>query len=261
MKRPSRVADVLLQVMLVTLCASTACSASNDTAGAVLQDARLYVTAPVRWDGRDWLYAGGAVLAIAAAHHYDDEVRRHFADGAPPGQVNAGNTRDLLPAVAVVAGTWALALLWDDHAGYQETRNMVEAVALSTVTTLVLKQVVRRDRPDTTTDSNSWFSHGNSFPSGHVSVAMAVGTVLAESGGEDYRWLRRGVGYGLGAATAYARLKHQQHWLSDTVAGAALGMSTARFVLNHNRPGAAYSSLTLLPVERGLQLTYAAAFH
>ena len=38
---------------------------------------------------------------------------------------------------------------------------------------------------------------GDSFPSMHVSTTFAVGTVLAESGGDNYRWLRRGIGYGL----------------------------------------------------------------
>ena len=72
-----------------------------------------------------------------------------------------------------------------------------------------------------------------------------MGTVLAESGNDDYRWIRRLLGYGLGAATSYERLKHNAHWLSDTVAGAALGIATARFSMDR-REGreAATSGLT-----------------
>jgi membrane-associated phospholipid phosphatase len=163
----------------------------------------------------------------------------------------------------MIGGTAGLALVFDDDAGYHETRNMMEAGGFSIVSALVLKQVVRRERPDTV-NSNGWFKGGDSFPSTHVSAAMAIGTVLAESGSEDYRWLRRGLGYGLGAVTMYARLKHQQHWLSDTVAGAALGWSTARFVLNRYQSGhqlANVASVMLMPTNGGVMLSYAVALH
>lgn len=253
------IVSTLSCLMTGVLCMSSSCRAAD--VGAVLEDAKLYVTAPVRWDRNDWLYAGGAVLAVAAAHHYDDSVRQHFAGSAPPDRQDTHSTKDALPAAIAVAGTWALAWVLDDSAGYRETRNMLEAGAFSVITTVVLKQVAGRERPNVTADNNALFKHGSSFPSLHVSAAMAIGTVLAESGGDDYRWVRRGLGYGLGMATAYVRLQHQQHWFSDTVAGAALGMATARFVLNRNHPDAAQSSLLLLPAEGGVMLSYAAAFH
>jgi membrane-associated phospholipid phosphatase len=56
--------------------------------------------------------------------------------------------------------------------------------------------------------------------------------VLAESGSDEYRWVRRALGYGIAGATAYIRVKDNVHWLSDTVAGAALGAATARFAMN-----------------------------
>jgi membrane-associated phospholipid phosphatase len=34
----------------------------------------------------------------------------------------------------------------------------------------------------------------------------------------------------VGTGTAYLRLKDNQHWLSDTLAGAAIGISTGVFV-------------------------------
>jgi len=226
----------------------------------LVEDARLYVTAPLRWDRRDWLFAGGTLLTIAASHHFDDTVQQHFDKGVSSDPTNSHGTSDALPAVAVIAGTWALSFVLDDSNGYQEAHNMVEAGVLSAMSTLVLKQVVRRERPDKG-DSNGWFKGGDSFPSMHVSAAMAIGTVLAESGGEDYRWIRRGLGYGLGTATMYLRLKHQQHWLSDTVAAAALGYSTAQFVLNRNKPTSNYSSLMLMPTDNGIMLSYAVALH
>ena len=91
----------------------------------------------------------------------------------------------------------------------------------------------------------------------HVSTTFAVGTVLAESGGDDYRWLRRGIGYGLATATAYARLHGNAHWLSDTVAGAALGIATAQFALNRSHEHTGRFSMSVVPVQGGAMLTYA----
>src|SRR5213082_1770802 len=79
---------------------------------------------------------------------------------------------------------------------------------------------------------------------------------LAESGSDDYRWVRRLLGYGLGAATSYERLKHNAHWLSDTVAGAALGIASAHFAMNRRDRTDEETGLSVVPLERGALLTY-----
>ena len=133
---------------------------------------------------------------------------------------------------------------------------MFEAATFSTLTTYGLKYIVRREGPDQTSDPNQWFkSGGHSFPSEHATASFAIGTVLAEAGGDEYRWLRRVLGYGLGVGTSYLRLKHNAHWLSDTMAGAAVGIASAQFTLNH-----AYrnqdTGFAVIPVEGGAMLTY-----
>ncbi len=102
----------------------------------------------------------------------------------------------------------------------------------STATGEVLSLAAGRERPDATTSPNQWRQGGDAFPSVHVSAAFAIGTVFAESGNDDYRWIRRIIGYGVAAGTGYIRMKENVHWFSDTVADAALGIATARFVLN-----------------------------
>ncbi|MBS0445165.1 MAG: phosphatase PAP2 family protein [Proteobacteria bacterium] len=57
-----------------------------------------------------------------------------------------------------------------------------------------------------------------SFPSAHGTVAWALVTPYAEQ--YDAPWL-----YGLAALTSAGRVMSRDHWLSDTVAGAALGYS------------------------------------
>jgi hypothetical protein len=222
----------------------------------VLEDTKLYFTAPLHWDERDWLQFGGSLAAIGIAHEYDDTVRDHFVSGADARMKQSNGLRDATPLAAMVVGTWAAATLWNDRAGFEEGRVMLEAGALTALSTTVVKFAAGRSRPNETDQVDDWRSGGDSFPSMHVSTAFAVGTVLAESGGDDYRWLRRGIGYGLGAATAYARLDSNAHWLSDTVAGAALGIATAQFAMSRSHTHASRIAVTVVPMQGGVMLTY-----
>ena len=229
-----------------------------------LKDAEAYYTAPLRWDGRHWEYFGGALAAIAVAHHYDTQARTHFDRGSssPLGPANSGSLTDALPGAALFLGTWGYATLLGSHAGEGEAWNMLESGGLSFVSAYALKYIVRRPRPDATTDPNHFFGGGDSFPSEHVTAAFAVGTVLAESGNPEFRWIRRTIGYGVGFGTAYLRMRHNAHWLSDTVAGAALGMATAHFVMNRSgqRDEEENSQLSIEPIEGGVMLAYSAEF-
>jgi membrane-associated phospholipid phosphatase len=85
----------------------------------------------------------------------------------------------------------------------------------------------------------------------HTTAAFAIGTVFAESGGDEYRWARRFIGYGIAGGIAYTRLHDNQHWLSDTVAGAALGAATARFTLNRREARAHRWDVSLMPAQGG----------
>jgi membrane-associated phospholipid phosphatase len=228
----------------------------------LLLDIEAYYTSPLHWDMKDWAYFGGAIGLLAAAHHYDGQVRTHFiAEGT---QAKGGSTKDLqdaIPAVAAVVGTWAYANLIDSSDGHREAYEMVEAAGLSLTTSYALKFAAGRERPDQTSDPDKWrTSGGSSFPSTHAAAAFAIGAVLAESGNDDYRWMRRFLGYGAVAGyTAYERLKHNAHWLSDDVAGAEIGGATAHFVMEREkerREARKNYTLSLVPLEGGAMLTY-----
>jgi len=162
--------------------------------------------------------------------------------------------------VAIIGGTFAYAAFLGDSAGYRETWSLVEAGALSTVTAEALSYAAGRARPDGSTSPNRWRTGGDSFPSVHATAAFAVGTAFAESGNDDYRWIRRIIGYGVAGATAYVRVKDNLHWTSDTVAGAALGIATARFVLNRREQSDVHTSFDIEPTKNGWQVGYAVQF-
>ena len=229
--------------------------------GGLSSDVKQYFTAPLHWDAGEWAWFGGALAAIAASHHFDSQVRTHFVGNLTPAQIQAlpsDDVQDILPTVGVMLATWGYASWTNSRPGHEEAWAMLEAAGLSTVSAYGLKFTLRRLGPDQTSDPNEWEkTGGRSFPSEHSTAAFAVGTVLAESGNDEYRWLRRALGYGLGVATSYLRLKHNTHWLSDTVAGAALGISSAHFVMNRTYASDQQQGhLSLVPIPGGAMLTY-----
>jgi membrane-associated phospholipid phosphatase len=237
--------------------------AADSLLDKTLEDTKLYFTSPLRWDEEDWLYFGGALVAIGAAHSFDERVRDHFATGSNAvlnGGEDKNSLRDAAPTLALIGGTALYAAFINDHDGYRETWSLLEAGVFSGATAEALGYAFGRERPDATTSANEWGKGGDSFPSLHTTVAFAVGTVFAESGNDDYRWIRRIIGYGVASATGYFRTSENVHWLSDSVAGAALGIATARFVLN--RQGAQDRGvLQFQPTRKGWLVSYAIRTH
>lgn len=226
---------------------------------SALEDTKLYFTAPLRWDKEDWIAFGGALAAIGLAHQYDEKVRADFAVGSKAalnGGKDTNTLRDAAPTAAIVVGTGLYAAFIRDPDGYRETWALLEAGVLSGATAEVMGLAIGRERPDATTSANQWRKGGDSLPSLHVSTAFAIGTVFAESGNDEYRWLRRIIGYGAASATGYIRIKDNVHWLSDTVAGAALGIATARFVLNRQNSGSSLTELQFEPTKNGWRVAF-----
>jgi membrane-associated phospholipid phosphatase len=244
------------------ICSSRALCAESFSLPNAWDDIKLYYTSPLRWDEEDWLYFGGTLTAIGTSHVFDQRVREHFADpNASLNGADKNSLRDALPAVALIAGTGVYAAFIRDRDGYDETWALLEAGILSTATGEALTYAAGRERPDATTSPNEWRQGGDSFPSVHASAAFAIGMVFAESGNDEYRWIRRFIGYGVAGATGYIRVRDNVHWLSDTVAGAALGIATARFVLNrqnssHPADGDSVSAVQFQPAGDGWKLSY-----
>jgi hypothetical protein len=252
-------------VALVATSVSAATLAQQDDAreepGRVetaVGDVKDYVTAPLHARRPQWVRFGAALGAIAFAHQYDDDVREHFetATVEPGTKPDTHDARDAAPALLALGGTWIAAAVGDEDGGRREAGMMFEAAALSAGAGYALKELARRERPYTTADSGAWGEDGDAFPSLHTATAFAIGTVLAESGNDRHRWLRRTLGYGLAVGTAYARMDHDAHWLSDTGAGAALGLATARFVMKQRAGEEARGRLTFAPHADGIAIGY-----
>lgn len=89
------------------------------------------------------------------------------------------------------------------------------SVALMAGTVNGIKYSVDRLRPDG--------SRYNSFPSGHTATAFMTATMLHKEYGWRSPWFSIG-GYTAAAITGVSRICNNRHWLSDVVAGAAVGI-------------------------------------
>jgi membrane-associated phospholipid phosphatase len=250
--------------MLVGTAAAAQNSAQQEDGerrATLANDVKLYVTAPLHARKPQWVRFGAVVGAVAFAYRFDDDVRERFDTALAPAddEPDLRDTEDAVPAALAVGGTWLAAVLLDDDAGRREVHAMLEAAGFGAVAAYALKAVAGRERPFETLDPDAFGNDGDAFPSTHTAAAFAIGTVLAESGNQRHRWLRRTLGYGLAAATAYKRLDHDAHWLSDTVAGAGLGIATARFVMKRRAADAPRGRLELTPVGDGLGIAYTVA--
>lgn len=106
------------------------------------------------------------------------------------------------------------------------------AVAVSGLTVDVLKPLFGRARPallerhefygfQPLTFDSAYYS----FPSGHANTAMVVALVLAYLCPRQRHWL-----IGIGAFFAFTRVVVNAHYLSDTVAGAAIAFMTTSWL-------------------------------
>src|SRR5271168_333681 len=77
---PGKLARLVIPAVVSVAC-SLCCSvarADDPIFGSPLDDLKQYVTAPLRWDEGDWLFLGGALVAIGGSHAFDSRVRDHF---------------------------------------------------------------------------------------------------------------------------------------------------------------------------------------
>lgn len=216
------------------------------------EDLKALVTEPLRWRRQEWLQLAGIAAAVSLAYQYDDNVRAHYGNDGEP---DYHEVEDALPPAIVFGARWFAAQGGNEQAR-REVAMMQRAFVLQTISTEVIKVAFRRERPGPGVPRDHWNDGDLSFPSGHTGTAFAIGTVFAESGDDRHRRLRRIIGYGIGTYVGYQRINHDAHWFSDTVAGAALGIATAKFVMKRHDGTEPRGLFSLRPIEGGTMLTY-----
>lgn len=114
---------------------------------------------------------------------------------------------------------------------------LTQAVIYSGLVTIIVKELTGRSRPylnEGTHHFNPFTLNEDrrSFFSGHSSLTFAFSTVMANEI-DNLAW--KIFWYGAAGTVAGSRIYHDQHWFSDTIAGALIGYAIGNFVSRQSK--------------------------
>ncbi len=201
----------------------------------VLLDVGHVLTSPIRWRGREWAAFSASVGALAALSLADESI----SDAAREHGPTLGFVGDTLEGLGdgrsfLLLGGFYLAgaIGHDSKAKNVFFDGLSASLIASGIITPALSTLVGRERP--TAEEGAYSFHpfeGRAFPSGHATQAFAVASVIATS--YDQLWVKVAA-YGAASVGAYARVRRGKHFLTDVVAGAAIGTLVGRSVVHLN---------------------------
>lgn len=177
------------------------------------------------------LVVGAAATGVVSL--FDAEVRDAIANpDADFGKF--GETAGGPVAAVAVAGVFVAGRFAGDLRFRAASYDLANAALVTQGYVALIKLAVGRDRPCCET-----MRIGSSFPSGHTATIMTIASVLDR----HYGWKIAAPAYAFAAFVAVSRLQHDEHYLSDVVAGATLGFIVGRTVVRmNNRPLSASGS-------------------
>jgi len=233
-----------------------------------LQDASSFYTAPLRFSSEEWLQTAGFIGGTAALLTVDDRIHHNLSvQGRNSLNGDIWDVPTVYGSAYFGAGlslaTYTAGLLSGDEEMRTTGRLLGESLVLAGVPATIVKIVAGRSRPYAGEGpwkfhAFRWSEGSQAFPSGHATVAFALSTVLAER--IDNVWARVGL-YGLASLTVLARVHNDQHWFSDVVGGAGLGITSGLYVVAWERrrahpSGRPESRFIIYPSPNGLTFSY-----
>ena len=202
----------------------------------ILSDQKSIWTAPFHLERSDmkWVIPSGiGFMALVTTDRItgDEMFESDRPVKASQGISYAGSVYGL----GAVAGTFYLIGRKKNDYRARETGVLsAEAMINSLIVEGVLKGISQRARPADGRERSEFFDGGSSFPSGHSTQAWAVATVIAHEYKE--RPAVQIAAYGIASAVSVARFTGHKHYISDVVAGSALGFGIGKFVYHaHHR--------------------------
>ena len=162
----------------------------------------------VSWVGLPWIVAGFLLRNDKANFR---EVRNKFL-------YNFHHTADNYSQYVPLAVTTGLKLAGYEGRSRWDRYGVSAGASYAIMAALVngVKYSMKELRPDGSTR--------NSFPSGHTATAFVAATILhKEYGMTRSPWISI-AGYALATATGCMRVLNNRHWISDTFAGAGIGI-------------------------------------
>jgi membrane-associated phospholipid phosphatase len=212
-------------------------------------------------------YAGAVGTSAAMAFSGADESLRdatqeHFASGT---YGTAASLAGYILPLTVAPGTWLAGIVVDDRDAAAAGSAAVQALAVASATSLVLKLGLGRTYPAGNAHSFApfqvWTWPFASWPSGHMTSAFSVVASLTAYYGSSELWIPF-VGYPAAVAIGTGLLSGDEHWTSDLLAGAVIGqcigwsIGRAFRAREHGEPAPGLSLAPMMsPSLRGLAVT------
>ncbi|MEK7670773.1 MAG: phosphatase PAP2 family protein [Bacteroidota bacterium] len=223
-------------------------------------------TSPLRWNGCDWLTAGGVVVGTGVGSLLDDEGFRLMERNQTSFNTDLSDITSKygsgITGIAVTGGFycagWAFDNVWLRETGVL----MASALSASVVTESALKLIIGRARPYTSLGTTTFKPFNgkadfSSFPSGHAVVAFTLSTVLSER--IKNTWASIGL-YSLATMVAASRMYTRDHWFSDVVFAGALSTFVARSVVHYYENGMTENDdatgLHIIPQSNGVMVVW-----
>jgi membrane-associated phospholipid phosphatase len=231
--RPGRAQTAPAPAQASALSSETAAAAEHGWSVRFLRDVGGDYLHFVSTENARWLGVGGA--AALAVHPADDSLSQWAQDEnvSPPGGETYGSQWLHIPVAMVV---WAVGAAAHSGSVADTGRDLLRAQISVVSWTYAIKVASQRTRPN---------GDPHSFPSGHASTSFATAMVLQE----HFGWKAGLPAFAAAAYTAASRVAVNQHWASDVVFGAFVGMASGRTVTMHLRDRRL--SLAPLPVPGG----------
>ena len=241
----------MIVIAVVTALTTTAqtpepTSLEKDFFKNILDDQKAIWTAPLHIQRADtkWIVPGsiGLMALITTDRITGDEMAEFDRQVAASRAISrVGSTYTL----GAVAGTFYLLGRKNNDARARETGILsAEALVNSLIVSTALKGITQRVRPATGRERSEFFDGGNSFPSGHSTQVWAVATVIA-SEYHDRRSVQIAA-FATASAVSFARFAEHKHYLSDVLAGSALGYGIGKYVYHKRHRDVVDSSVSNL---------------
>jgi membrane-associated phospholipid phosphatase len=231
---------IFLSLILLILCSSASEAQFKYDFPQFYKETGHFYTTPLHWIGSDFLMIGALVAGTLTAGLLESPARdiifdsRLFYNSIP---ATAGRMYgELYTPVILFAAYGSYSLATGDRTARKIAYELGQSCLYAASITITLKTIIGRARPLANEGKNSFHplsgildDINHSFPSGHVTEAFAMSTVLSMNA--DPLWLKI-LAYLPAAFTPFSRAYQGWHWISDCVFGAGIGYFTAKWCVN-----------------------------
>ena len=222
-----------LVLLLVLAAGSAGASAQSRFLQWAVEDARALGGQTFRFAPAAGASAAAVLMASRGIDPDFNSGIQAWAEGPVDAFLNRTNPLGGPSMTRNAAGVFAITLIVGDEKAQDAAFTSLEALVYSGCISYALKYAFGRGRPGEGFEPDHFrpFSGHSSFPSGHTTAAFAAITPWVLY----YRTPVAKALLVLPLGTALARMDRDKHWASDVLAGGALGVLTARFLVRRHQ--------------------------